>query len=103
MKIIFLSFLFVGCVGIPKYVERYECTEKQKEKLPVIFTQCVRGLESQKFKPADKTKACYDHALMSVCNKKAGFRHRDFLGRDLAPIDCREAITTWEIFVCEGK
>jgi len=104
MKKIILSCLFVtGCVGIPKYVERYECSEKQKEKLPTIFTQCVRGLDSQKFKPADKTKACYDYALMSSCSKKASFQHRDFLGRGLAPLDCREAMTSWELFVCEGK
>lgn len=105
MKVILLSsILFTGCVSLPKYVERYTCTEDQKLRLPTVFTDCMVGTETKsKDLVRIKTTACYDFSLKSTCNKQPFFQHRDFLGRDIAPRSCLEAKTSWEVYVCEGR
>ena len=103
MRIILLAILLTGCVTYPAYEKQYECTDKQKDRLPIIVNNCINSsLLNSEHRGISVIDKCHAVGLRTVCNPVKMYRWKTWpFGDDSAAIPCENAVSYVEHWVCD--
>jgi len=106
MRIILLAMLLTGvtsCITYPSSVKRYECSEKQKERLEVVVGNCINStFFNAEYRHESVLDKCYAVGLRTVCSPIQMFQWETFpFGGDSKAIPCTEAFSFAENWACD--
>lgn len=103
MRIILLAMLLTGCITVPVFEKQYECTDKQKDRLPTVVNNCINSsLLNSEYRESSVIDRCHAVGLRSVCNPVKMYKWKSYpFGDDSAAIPCEQAYSVFERWVCD--
>jgi len=102
VKILLLAMMLTSCVTYPRYSTKYECTDLQKRRLASLVGRCTANMQAGQSTAYQIADACYASSLKAICSPQPYFERIDLLGNPSAAIECRFALTEYELNVCEN-